>query len=522
MHQSTFVNASAEKNTPIPHTPPVAPSERSREKRRIITNLTPVRNSQIIKVADYYKNNHFNPLDYFASAASLASGPTARAYRKAIASISNFLREEGLRYSHLTEHDLRNWLAISLARERSLLTVSYYLDTIAALHNKAVRAGYLPASPHFKSVKRLLKSIKTGRSAEPLHPDLKTVASLFTRPLTGDARIMTDIMLMRTLMGCASTECAAMLKIGDLSPQHPAALLAERNADPRRQYIFPLSQSRTTPSRIRAFVEEATADTLDLLRLPRHIYTPLRIWTEAALSIGISPAHILACLKEADPEVVIPSDLTTLRIAPTVLLSPEKIENIRRRVAAAIVDNPYRWYAMHLRRGVTHADLQTRLSACQDARERIAATYYPVEEISKRIGKKIVSADRPIITSILFFRSRMTDVAGIFREIGDLAWCYRFDGDYAIIPETEMQRFQHTIGQFTPDLHPLESTTISPIESGTKVEITAGPHAGHEAEILKHRLSDDGHTYIYTLRLLGLEFLRWEEEIPAHRLRNAQ
>lgn len=470
-------------------------------------------------MAGFYKNNHFNPLDYFASAASTASGPTARAYRKAIASISNFLREEGLRYTDLTETDIRNWLAGSLAKGHTILTAAYYLDTITTLHNKAVRAGHLSSSPHFKTVKKLLRTLRGNRSASPLHPDLRTVASLITRPLTDDDRVMTDILLMRTLLGGVSTQQVAMLKIDALPAGNPAHILARRHADPRRQYIFPLSQSRTTPARIAALVEEATAQTLDSLRLSRNIYTPLRIWVEAALTVGISPAHILACLKDADPATVIPSDLMALAIAPEVVISPERITDIRRRVAAAIVDNPYRWFAMHLRRGVTHSDLQTRLSACTDARDRIASTYYPVEEISRRIGKKIISADRPVISSILFFRSRMTDVTGIFREIGDIAWCYRFDGDYAIIPDAEMLRFQQAIGQFTPDLHPVAAGQPEPLSVGSKVEITSGFHAGHEAEIVKHRLSDDGHSYIYTLRLLGLDFLRWEEEIPAHHLR---
>lgn len=112
--------------------------------------------------------------------------------------------------------------------------------------------------------------------------------------------------------------------------------------------------------------------------------------------------------------------------------------------------------------------------------------FYPCEEIARRIGKKLVYCNKPLISDVAFFRCRATDIRPLFSRIGDMAWCYRGCGgsQYAVIPAGAMARFQEAIGMFTSDyqLSPIGSLTP---KIGERVVIIGGVFAGRDGFIEK-------------------------------------
>lgn len=153
-------------------------------------------------------------------------------------------------------------------------------------------------------------------------------------------------------------------------------------------------------------------------------------------------------------------------------------------------DTP-RWFAMRLRPHKTLRIVTDRVAATADGAALLGTIYYPHEEIARRIGRKIMHASRPVLPDILFFRTRPTAVTPLFRNIGDLAWCYRTapspTAPYATIPDADMRRFQHTIGLFTPDLRPVADPDAPAILPGQRMLITSGPLAGLTGTVARIR-----------------------------------
>ncbi len=173
-----------------------------------------------------------------------------------------------------------------------------------------------------------------------------------------------------------------------------------------------------------------------------------------------------------------------------------------------VIEDSLRWFAMKLRRGVVPADIIKRYG-------EIGETYYPCEEIARRVDGKMTMETRAVIADVLFFRSRRSDILPMFRAIGDMAWCYRQNGlpdsPYSVIPDSDMLRFQRTIGQFTPDM------VVTPGDYadrgvGRKVRITGGIMEGYEGVIYSCPSSGDGR--ILRLQLINDCGIDVKVEIP--------
>lgn len=197
------------------------------------------------------------------------------------------------------------------------------------------------------------------------------------------------------------------------------------------------------------------------------------------------------------------------RIPETELTTEERTKIIN-KVADILTDNPLNWYAMQFRPFVDFDKVKAAMDACANE-VRFNTIYYPSEEIRKRVGKKLLKEQRPVMPGLLFFRARVTDVLPMFRHIGHLAWCYRRTATpgspYAIISPSEMRRYQTIIGQFTPDIEVHEQGTIEVSENDTVILLT-GNLAGREATVLSVKPKPDGKTII-RLSFIGDNNIEW-------------
>ena len=156
--------------------------------------------------------------------------------------------------------------------------------------------------------------------------------------------------------------------------------------------------------------------------------------------------------------------------------------------------------------------------------------FYPSEEITRAIGKKIVTRQRPFIHSVVFFRAKLTDIGRLFARIGDLAWCYRQSArpgaPYAHISDTQFYLFQQTIARFTPD-YEVAPTGELELNQGDRVEILGGLFTGKEATVEELRVkseessntsaengkrkteNDNASGVVYRLNIIGDNGIEW-------------
>lgn len=128
-----------------------------------------------------------------------------------------------------------------------------------------------------------------------------------------------------------------------------------------------------------------------------------------------------------------------------------------------------------------------------------------------KIGKRVVSKNKPLIPGIVFIKTGATETGALMRHAGDLAWLMRDrsrrDCPYAVIPQTSMDLFQQVIGQFTADsrLYPLGTLTLKPED---RVIIIGGDYSGTEAVVEKVPKDTDG-DIIYQVRFIDDTGFEW-------------
>lgn len=377
----------------------------------------------------------------------------------------------------------RLWAAAMTLHGLRPLTILRYLESVRSLFNKA-GIPFTFATP--------LPSADTPE--RPVLPALRRLAERSAR-LASPLRLASDAFLIALYAGGISLEEVVGLRL-DSNATHRLRLIPQakeiidRYAAPRRKYLLPLSQGRQATATISA----------ELLRRLSAIFPDIfcdrdsqggRKGSDAS---GKTAGHIggiaLRLAIDAGLTVREAADFTRQTVAG--LVEPREIEEEKQlrllRIVADAVSDPYpRWYAMRMRRGITPEQIAERLA--QDSlRPKEIRTYYPCEEIARRVGKKLTASTRAYIADVLFFRSDPAGVLPLFRRIGDLAWCYRTSPDpsspYAAISDRDMRAFQRRIGQFTDDIEIAADTETPDFSLGQQVRIASGPMAGYEGRVL--------------------------------------
>ena len=456
-------------------------------------------------------------LAFFKSAIADKPARTAPSYHKALLSVEKFHAMRAPEAPLASPRFLEDWVVAMYCHGLTSKTAIHYLDLISALYSETAAGLSLPPSSAFADVKRRLKG------ALPFiwtPTDLFEALPAFLRFLKTDPRsgddpldfVYRDILLVSMLLGAKPVEEVALMRREEVeNVASPARELLAYHTDAKRKYVFPLSQTAYTPRQFRKKLEDEMATLLDRRLVSRFGDIDITVrsyWAATALQCGLSPHRVAATVGR------LPFKLPILSICSEV----GEREESTNAIDSFLVANPLQWYAMRLRRGVRFSQLEACLKIF-GSEGKLPELFYPVEEITKRIGKRIKYRKKPVIHDIVFFRYRVTDIPQLFRKIGDLAWCYRTGGAYAAISPKAMSLFQQTVGQFTPDYEVGESgmLTLAPRE---RVVVVGGLFSGLEGEVLETESYAEG--VVYRLRLFGdRNDIEWRVSAKSALLRSA-
>lgn len=346
---------------------------------------------------------------------------------------------------------LADWLVWLRVRDLSATTAASYLKALSGLYSRGVKQKLLPPTDAFGILKaRLRNESDTLWNRGVTRADLQRMQILTKAIGTQDTpSVAADLLLLSLIQGAMPLAETAMIKAADLpfGDENITAIVRRQHSGSTRQYLFPLHQSRRTPRQLRTEVNALVTKHLiehDIPLWDSIDDTIAGYWTHAAVTVGHQPHGIARALGTA------PGGLPVLGLFGKSQPDADARQDMVHSVSRMFTHNPMRWYAMRLRRRVSFSDLRQRF---QRFSEQLQAPemFYPIEELSRRVGKKIVFEEKPIIRDIVFFRSKATDIAPMLRYVGDLAWCYTTGGPgsaYAPISQTQFDAFQRAIGKF--------------------------------------------------------------------------
>lgn len=463
-------------------------------------------------------------MEKFRSVAAGKTDSTRKSYDKAINCLGTFLGTYTYSSDFPSEQTLADWFLNMRTRGIRIKTALLYLDIASALFNATVggtgndktkvfgqfKENVIGKQNEFKdfpigdaAFKRILTITKSASS----HPDMTQCAA--------------DMLLYSLLNRAMPLSEVAKVKVAEIDADNASdavSVIVRRNATSNRKYLFSLDQSRLTPKQLTESAERLVRGLFIANNIPvvQSVDNTIRlIWVYAALKCGIPGSEIAA---------IVGSNVTgflELSLCKEAEISPERKSALTNTVNSLFSDNPLRWYAMKLRRHVDFGDVEQRVKDL-DRHILRPELFYPLDEICKRVGKKIVKDKQPVIRDIVFFRHRVTDIFPLFCKIGDLAWCYtttgKPGGDYAPIPKSSFERFQETIGHFTPEYEVAPIGGFEPGE-GETVVIVNGPLASYEFEVDKAKADADN--VIFQLNMIGDNGFQWRTSAKKRQLEPA-
>ncbi len=428
------------------------------------------------------ETNHFSNhaiLKNFRSRITPLSGRSQSVYTRAIRSLELFLIARDLRIATLSLTDILDWAADQLRSGLAQKTVSQFLNVFNSVWNSAIKDRLLTDTDIIREARRLIADYNPADDIPVSDATFNRLVGLFRSATDSNPdkenAIPLDLLILSLSNGAMPLCETAVLKMGGGIQIIDNQEITKRNTSPRRKYLFNLRQSELTTRQLSKLVDREVAKILQPLfgqpidRADRYIQA---IWANIAMRCGATASTALGCLKDPLPGIL-----------PAFCLSALTDDTRRltycRAVADALTSNPIRWHAMHLRPKVKFEDVLKRIASPEFTGLR-PEFFYPCESIRKRIGKKTVFENQPLISGIVFFRSRITDIPSLFRHIGDLAWCFRTfnssSAPYAEIPDREMHQFQSAIGIFTPGTEICPLDTIQP-RDGEPVIVIGGDWA---------------------------------------------
>lgn len=427
-------------------------------------------------------------------------------------------------FSDFTVDFLYRWLTYLFENGYSYKVARYYLVAIAAMYNKEVKCGRLEANAAFKVVKKKLAEIEgldfDFSAREDAFVKFRTLARYSIKP--GEKMsVFADMVLVGVLSGGMRPEDVARLRKDDISRFCPEiSEILQRQSAPGRQFVFDLEQSYRTDRQLARYVNDGVSDLLRLRGIPRQPSlkdTFVNLWAFAALQCGYSPEVVAGCLGCR------PAGNPVFALCDIADVSDAEKAGVVQTVARTMLTNPRQWFVMHIRSGASYDEIIRRIAAYETEIVK-PEIFYPCDEIAKKVGRKLIYRNRPIIPDIVFFRCRRTDVTPLFRYIGDLAWCYTTTGvahgEYAIVPKAAMETFQRTIGRFTPDYEIYPLGTLTPKE-GDKVVIVGGWFIGNEAVIEKVKSDNMSSDTIYQVKFPDEQGIEWRVNVDSRLVKGA-
>lgn len=454
-----------------------------------------------------------NPIEYFRVKSTQTDSRTSIGnMTRAVDSLSRFVGGADLTFSSFDAAFLGEWVAHQFFEGYYANTVAYNISKIAALYNKAVSDGLASPNDNFTSV--LSKVGKASSRFDGIdHLDTaRRIRELYRKdyPEGSNLRLARDIVLFGILNGGMTLSRLATYRKDEYTgdDSHVRSIVG-RYSKPRNKYLFPLGQGSSTPRKVMQMLEASVGSVLRTVGI-RHAKLPdsilLDIWCDIAMDCGFSSSEIAGCI--AGQKI---TNALTFCASPSPV-SEERIGQVRAQVTEALTNNPVRWYAMHLRRHVDFTTLTDRLSEKDIVLDEI---YYPMEEILRKTGRKKMFESRPVISWLIFYRARVTQLGRMFHEIGDLAWGYRYLRDvrspYAVISGEEVREYQRAIGTLSPSTRMVSGDEVQ-FSSGDYLVVLGGPLHGRHGVFIseKKEKGEASGRVVFRISLAGGNNVNWE------------
>lgn len=440
---------------------------------------------------------------------------TGNSYLKAVNSFGAFLKNRVTESISITRDLLADWFVAMIISGLTRKTAISYINNVSSLFGATF--GDDNYAQLFAEIKASLRNLDDSR------PDCMVTPSSFERlinlmricdRLSGGDAIFCAIAFVALSHPELSIDQIARIRKDEVSTLSQECItVIDKFISSTRKYAFPLGQSEKTPKQLKETVENGIMAlfrkrNIDIFGMAQS--TIRSYWAYAAIKVGITPTAAFSLLNHA------PTGLYAMAICNKCDISAHERNDIAAQAQSIFISNPMHWHAMKLRPGVKFPTITERLA---HAGLNFAEFFYPCTEIAKRIGKKLVYKNQPLIADIAFFRSRLTDIQPMFQAIGDLAWCYREKGNpsnpYAMIPDSAMQIFQTTVGVFTPgtELYPLGTIDLQPNDV---VEIVGDLFSGYHG-IIQSPISES--PTVYRLIIMGGNGLEWRADIDQRLLK---
>lgn len=431
-------------------------------------------------------------LDFFETKAASMAESSAKNYSKAIVALKAFV-------DAVPGGTIGEFVLFMVIRGLGAKSVIHYLDLISSLYGMAVAEQHVEPTDEFRRVKAEAKELMALASVDERGFGRLVDMARGVGSSRGGGVSYCGAVVFSLLCGAMPLTDVARLKKNGLSEfPDDAQAFAQKYVGSTRQFVFDFKQSKLTSRQLSNQLQTNIERLFSVYGIPligTADDTLRGYWAYAALRCGATGAEVLAAIGDY------PVALPLLRLLPIPAdARPRPNGELTAAVGNLYLSNPLNWYAMRLRPRVQFRRVEEKIASLSGSmRPRL---FYPCEEIAKKVGKKLVTDQRPLIPGVVFFRSRVTDIQPLFRQIGDLAWCYTSAGVYAKIASASMLQFQTAIGQFTPDFEvaPVGTFTVGP---GDKVVIIGGPMQNHNAVVDDIKQTRAG--VIYRLRVFGDE-----------------
>lgn len=458
-------------------------------------------------------DTHQNPIDFFRlKSAESNSRASVGNMTRAVDSLARFVGGTDLSFNSFNIDLLGEWVARQFYEGYYAKTVAYNISKIAALYNKAVEEGLAIHNDAFQATLAKIKDASSRFDGINHTDTFHRLLSICRTDYSADSsrQLAKDIILFGIFSGGMTLEQIAAFKKDEYTGENDHIVkIVERYAKPKNKYLFPLRQAQSTPKQLR----------LSMLTLIRTLLEPsgtqparatnmilVDLWCDIAMNCGATSSEIAACVYGTGA-----SNALTFFTAPSEI-SSGRIAAIRGQVIEALTNNPVRWYAMHLRRNTKFKDLTDRLDEKNIALDEI---FYPMEEIFHKVGKKKIFENRPVISWLVFYRARVTQLNRLFHAIGDIAWGYRYLRDvrspYAVINDKEIRNYQHAIGFLNPSTRMLPDDEVK-FNNGDYLVILGGPMNGRHGVFIAEKKGKGAASgrVIFRISLAGGNNVNWE------------
>lgn len=430
----------------------------------------------------------------------------------AINALIEFVGDSHIDHTIFTESMIGEWVSRLLFQGYSPKTISNnILKRIATLYNKAAEEGLAQPTEVFKTAQNRLNNIDCSTDAADSNIFGK-VQELIRRDYSSAPilQLAKDILLFSIFKGGMSFEEIANYNKDEYKGDNKAILeIVNRYSQPRNKYLFPLNRTNATAKRLVRHIQQLLEKVLknhDLIYSSTPTDITFRLWAYLAMNCGVSASDVSACIAPRNKNIPV-----TAFAVPSELTENQIIE-IRKKVETTLNHNPQHWYAMHLRPRVKYKNLTDRLTERNISLDDI---YYPIEDIFRKVGKKKIFESQPVISWLVFFRTRATVLNRLYKEIGDLAWGYRYlpnyKSPYAIIPDREIRYYQESIGTLSPGTQILRDDEVE-FNEGDHLVILGGALNGRHATFVstkKIKNGSAGDKIVFRVKLAGGTNANW-------------